>query len=368
MKYTAFQADQFRRDVDNAMQSVQQILETNRMPRLAHEMDHTYDDKYTLSECMTNTAMSALMTVLERMGLTKDALITLQQWVQVEKRTVTLRMEFRDTCQFFKEQNVNVHKGQRTIETSTLKSLCCYGRTMTKQEETKFRVTQTVKEYHWKVGIAHKVHIYAGNAPNTSTIELQSQSSSTIIITTGQKKAPFPESTIHTPIETSLTWIVQQISMDKMVCHFKIDRSKDTCKTPIQNKDTKSALFFFDNMGKWSHQCVQFFKSRIDSQIMSNHTQSAAIAPQSRSPDLQSIESNNIFCPILPLMEIPRNLAGTAEHQEYSNDMVLLNSPETPSPLILVGDMDKFLNEHIQSLDHKLTLLQSTFSDRKSVV
>jgi hypothetical protein len=77
MKYTAFHADQFRRDVDNAMQSVQQILEMNRMPCLAHEMDHTYDDKYTLSEFMTNTAMSALMTVLERMGLTKDALTTL---------------------------------------------------------------------------------------------------------------------------------------------------------------------------------------------------------------------------------------------------------------------------------------------------
>ena len=39
MKYTAFHADQFRRDVDNAMQSVQQILETNRMPCLAHEID-----------------------------------------------------------------------------------------------------------------------------------------------------------------------------------------------------------------------------------------------------------------------------------------------------------------------------------------
>ena len=263
MKYTAFHADQFRRDVDNAMQSVQQILETNRMPRLAHEMDHTYDDKYTLSECMTNTAMSALMTVLERMGLTKNALTTLQQWVQVEKRTVTLRMEFRDTCQFFKEQNVNVHDGERTIETSTQKSSRSFGVRATKQEETKFRVTTVVKEYHWKVGIAYKVHIYAGNDLNTSTIDLQSRSSSTIIITTGQKKAPFPESTIHTPIETSLTWIVQRISMDKMVCHFKIDRSKDTCKTPIQNKDTKSALFFFDSMGKWSHQCVQFLKAEL---------------------------------------------------------------------------------------------------------
>ena len=147
-------------------------------------------------------------------------------------------MEFRDTCQFFKEQNVNVHDGERTIETSTQKSSRSFGVRATKQEETKFRVTTVVKEYHWKVGIAYKVHIYAGNDLNTSTIDLQSRSSSTIIITTGQKKAPFPESTIHTPIETSLTWIVQRISMDKMVCHFKIDRSKDTCKTP----DRKSVV------------------------------------------------------------------------------------------------------------------------------
>ena len=138
----------------------------------------------------------------------------------------------------------------------------------------------------------------------------------------------------------------------------------------ILNKDTKSALFFFDSMGKWSHQCVQFFKSRIDDQIMSINTQSTAITPQSRSPDLQSIKSNNIFCPILPLMETPRDLAGTAKRQKYSQSMVTLNSPttsETPLPLISVGDMDKFLNEHIQSLDHKLTLLQSTFSPHQLV-
>ena len=370
MKYTVFHADQFHRDVEKAMHSVQQILETNRMPRLAHEMDHTYDDKYALSEFMTNTAMSALMSALERMGLTKDALATLQQWVQVEKRTITLRMEFCDSCHFFKEQNVNVRDGERTIEVSTQSSTGFFGVTKTKQEETKLSVTTAVKEYHWKVGITYKVYIYAGNDPNSGTIELQSRSSSTIIITTGQKKAPFPESTIHTPIETSLTWIVQQISLDKKVCLFKIDRSNDKCKTPIQNKDTKSALHFFDSMSRWSNQCMQFFKSRIDSEIMGNQTQSAANAPQSRSPDLQSIKSNTIFCPIFPLMETPRNLAGTAEHQEYSKSMVLLSSPTTAdilSPLMSVGDMDKFLNEHIRSLDDQLTHLQSTFSPHQLV-
>ena len=80
-------------------------------------MDDTYDKKYALSEFMTNTAMSALMTALERMGLTQYVLTTLQQWGKLEKPTVTLPMEFRDTCQFFKEQIVDVNDGERTIET-----------------------------------------------------------------------------------------------------------------------------------------------------------------------------------------------------------------------------------------------------------
>ena len=126
----------------------------------------------------------------------------------------------------------------------------------------------------------------------------------------------FLESPIHSPNETSLIWIVQQISLDKKVCLLKSDRSNNKCKTPTQNKVSKSTLLFFDSMGRWSDQCMQFFKGRVDSEIMGNHTQSAANAPQSRLPALQSITSNTIICPIIPFMETPSSLVIPYEHQE----------------------------------------------------
>ena len=366
MKYTTFHSDQFRRDVDNALLSVQRILETHRTPRLDNT-DHTYDDKYALVELMTNTAISAQMNVMERMGLTGDTLKALQQLVQ--KRTVTLRLEMSDTCQFLKEQSVNVATPQRelttTVETTSQGSSFFGGATTTK-EEVKVRVNTTVKEYHWRVGVTYRIFAYAGNEPDTKPLELQSRSSSTVIVLTGQKTPPFPDVTRHSPIDTSLTWILQRLSMEKLTTTFKIDRSRDTCKTPLHNDDTRAALAFFDGFAKWSRRCVRLFHERIDIQIMGKHAPVGG--NQSKTQDLQSISSVAIFCPILPLMEDPRDVAGTAQHQPNSKSMVALNLSTTAnSPLMSPVDMDKFMNEHVRTLEEQLGLLQLTFSPHQLV-
>ena len=300
MKYTAFHSDQFRRDVDNALLSVQRILDTHRTPRLDNT-DHTYDDKYALAELLTNTAISAQLNVMERMGLTGDTLKALQQLVQ--KRTVTLRLEMSDTCQFLKEQSVNVATPQNervsTVETTSQGS-SFFGGTTTTKEEVKVRVKTVVKEYHWRVGVTYRIFAYVGNEPNANPLELQSRSSSTVIVLTGQKTPPFPDVTRHSPIDTSLTWILQRLSMEKLTTTFKIDRSKDTCKTPVHNDDTRAAMAFFDGMAKWSRRCVRLFCERIDIQIMGKHAPVGG--SQSKTQDLHSISSDAIFCPILPLM------------------------------------------------------------------
>jgi len=371
MKYTAFHADQFRRDVDLALKSVQQILDTTRIPRYAQDItEHSYDDKYALAESLVNTAISAHMNVLERMGLTKEKLKQFQELVQVDRRTVTLCLDSHDTCHFLKEQTVVSPSsgGERVIETST-QSTGFFGGTAARKDEVKLSVRTVVKEYHWKVGFNYRIYAYVGNEPTNKPIELQSRSSSSVIITKGVKEAPFPERTNHPPIATLLTWILQRISMDKLGCTFKINRSKNTCKTPVHNECTKAAMSFFHDMSKWSHKCSRHFIDRIDYQIMGRHVPSTTGVPQAKQ-DLQSIRSTSIFCPILPLMEIPRERAGTAVSLENPKSMLVLNSHglnDSTSPLLSVGDIDSLLNEQIRTLDEQLLLLQSSYPSHQLV-
>lgn len=106
MKYTAYDEKQFHTLVNKALQSVEKILDVNRSPRIAEDQDHKYDDKYALTEFLTNTAIAAQMNILERMGLTEAKLKRLIDIVNVENRSVTVCFEAEDSCTFLKEQMV----------------------------------------------------------------------------------------------------------------------------------------------------------------------------------------------------------------------------------------------------------------------
>ena len=72
------------------------ILANDRKPLLAAGTPHTYDDKFTLVETLTEAAAAAQITVLESMGLRPEALRTLRDWART--RTVTLRFEATESC------------------------------------------------------------------------------------------------------------------------------------------------------------------------------------------------------------------------------------------------------------------------------
>ena len=116
-----------------------------------------------------------------------------------------------------------------------------------------------MREYHWNVGVTYKLVCFAGNDPDKDPIELQSRSSSTVIITKGSKEAPLPEGTVHPFVDVPLTWLLQQITTEKQVCRFQIDRSQsDKCRTPRRNEQVDAALEFFRS---WDRVGVQMLES-----------------------------------------------------------------------------------------------------------
>ena len=368
MKYTVFHEQQFRELVKKALDSVQTILDVNRNPRIAEDMDHQYDDKYALAEFLTNTTIAAQMNFMERMGLSKDKLRRLYDMVHVDKRFVTICFEAEDTCSFLKEHQVDVvkHDVEHVVEKSKTTSGGMFaGSSSRNRENLKLTVNQKVSEYHWKIASQYRIFCYAGNDPEKDYVELLSRASSTNIVTTGSKEAPFPQRTVHDPVKASLTWLLQNIkeSDKKRCCSFKIDRAKETCRTPRRNEDIEASLTFFKDLSYWFIDVKQHFIMHIEGVILGKHNPANPVAQINGSPKLNSISDSNLFCPVVPLMEPSHETPGTATRQEQPKSLLVLTSPtgDSSSPLLSLGDIDKLLNEQCRSLDDTMAMLTATF-------
>jgi hypothetical protein len=368
MKYTAFHEQQFHELVKKALDSVQKILDVNRNPRITEDMDHQYDDKYALAEFLTNTTIAAQMNFMERMGLSEDKLRRLYNMVHVDKRSVTICFEAEDTCSFLKEQQMDVakHGVEHVVETSKTTSGAMFGGSSSqKRENLKHKVIQKVSEYHWKIAAQYRIFCYARNDPDKDYVELLSRTSSTNIVTTGSKKAPFPQRTVHDPVKISLTWLLQNIkeSDKQRFCSFKIDRAKESCRTPRRNEEIEASLTFFKDLSCWFIDVKKHFIMRIEGVILGTHNPANSIAQTNGSTKLNSISDSNLFCPVVPLMEPSHETPGSATRQEQPKSLLLLTSPtgDSSSPLLSLGDIDKLLNEQCRSLDDTMAMLTATF-------
>ena len=86
-----FNEDLFRQKIDQALVVVKTVLDNTKHPQQASAVDHSYSDKYLLSEFLTNTALAANLCCLEQLGLTDSKLKKLLKWS--ESRSVTLRLK-----------------------------------------------------------------------------------------------------------------------------------------------------------------------------------------------------------------------------------------------------------------------------------
>ena len=108
-----FDEYQFRQQVDQGLETVQRVLENTRSPTYAENSDHTYCDKYALSEFLANSALAAQVNVLERMGIDAEKLQRLKE--MSGKHSVTLRFESKETCTFEREVEVEQESSHQVV-------------------------------------------------------------------------------------------------------------------------------------------------------------------------------------------------------------------------------------------------------------
>ena len=331
-----------------AMQDIHRILDLDRNPRLAANVSHDYSDKYALANAMTNTAIIAQMNVLHRLGLTNDILQTLDP-----TKPTTLRFQASDSCQYLKEQVVDVPLPV-TVESveDTETSGDFVGKTT---KSSVHKVVNRIKEFHWEVAVEWELSVYAGTNVDQRQILDRRTSCTTLIVRSSTQAAPLPEHRDHKPIEMPLTWLLKQIDLEQSSVHFTIDTQDEDTKTPRRNKQVEAAITFYMATGRWMRDVRRHFTCTYVTDIIHKHNP-ADPSPSSSivgsSEDLQKLDPN-VFIPIVPLME---DREANGRQDESIDDLpcqsVLCLSatndsgPSGKTRVLSTKDTTRLLNEH----------------------
>ena len=66
--------------IAEAQKRVKQILSQHKHPQLLSQIEHTYEDKYLLSELLCNVAVASQMATLVELGATEAQLREIKAW------------------------------------------------------------------------------------------------------------------------------------------------------------------------------------------------------------------------------------------------------------------------------------------------
>lgn len=98
MNYS-FNERRFEKQIEEATEVIKTILNNTRDPLCPHNVSHSYDDKYTLAEFLSNTALASTLTSLEVLGLNGESIQKLKAWSK--DRSITLRFTAEYVSLFF---------------------------------------------------------------------------------------------------------------------------------------------------------------------------------------------------------------------------------------------------------------------------
>ena len=161
MALAAYNEYDFRRTLERALEKVRTILETTKHPEQAKEVAHTYDDKYLLAEFLTNTAIAALLNVLETVGLSVKGVGKLVEWSK-GKRAVSLRFSAEEKTAFVREET-------REEEDPTSHVYERQGGFLGGVKITD-KIVRKVTEYFWKFTFEYEISGFVGSDPKDKVV------------------------------------------------------------------------------------------------------------------------------------------------------------------------------------------------------
>jgi len=114
MEEGSFDRALFEERVESALRALRLDLTTGRSClALACSVPHAYQDKFSLVEAVTNTAVLALLQALEFVGLTHDGLLKLKQFAST--RAVVLQLCVEESCSFERKEDRETEAGSSFV-------------------------------------------------------------------------------------------------------------------------------------------------------------------------------------------------------------------------------------------------------------
>ena len=335
----------------DALENVQKILDVERNPRLAEDIDHQYSDKYVLANRMTNTAIIAQMNCLQHFGLTPSVIKDIDL-----SKAITLRFDASEKCTLLKQKVVEQECIKSTNNITKTKKLYFGG---SRKKTTIERFIKKVNEFHWQVNTHWDISIFSGSNEDEKTV-LQGRDSSSVVITQSNS-SPLENKFQHKSKDLNLTWLLQQVDCKKGTTTFAIDTEKS--KTPRRNEQVDSALHFFRNMENWTLGVCQHFTSFLQKEVFEKNNPVIATESTYAVSILKECPSSEIFIPIVPLLEDFSDDKKLLPGEEKSKSSFLLpfEDPGKSGLALSNNDLVKMLNEQVRSMNDKIQEIMSIF-------
>ncbi|KAL7480514.1 hypothetical protein ACHAW6_006204 [Cyclotella cf. meneghiniana] len=363
---------------------------------------HSYQDKFGLAEFLTNVAIASQMNVLDVLGVDEEKFRLMHKIVngmasggEMGGRSdpyagcdrLILRFAAVENCTSFdQEQSI---LDDNCDSTGTPKSVRRKSADQVQRLFAKKNINRDVKdEHHWKVTVDYSIKVLAkhsyyptGNISKKNgilrqdppPILLKSRTAVTTLHTAANTPRPLQANVVRDPIDFDLTWLFKNISSEDFSCNFRIDQSHQKCRSPRRNRDVDEALKYFSELEGWCNDiCTYFLKGacwNVELSFLPSKQDNAAASSSSAQMkesryemNLESIDAESIFVPVLPIFEPP----SSALMRKTDSNSQLLEEDMSLSPLLPIDDIRLFLNEQCRTLDEKIQQYVSKFPSADS--
>lgn len=219
-----------------ALARCRDVLETNRNPVVPWDVEHTYQDKFSLAEWSVKSGAAVQLAMLRKMGLTEEKLGVVLGWRDA-KKSVVLGFKGTVLCDFDRKEEREIKSADKTEVKNSL-----FGK-------TSVQVVHTETRYFWKLKSTWELAVWPGCSLEEKLV-LGSGEGTNVMCTLSEEK------TISSPInhecDLSLNWLlacVRSSGVGGVDLDFSIDRTNKDCKTPSRNPQVKDAISAFDAAG-----------------------------------------------------------------------------------------------------------------------
>ena len=242
----------FHRQVEDAMKSIESILDRNRNPVLLEDFQHTYQDKYSFVEFVVNSAIASYMNVFKyAIGVDEGIFAKALEWHNDDFSNVHLVFDAKSYSSFEKEVEMEEEEEGSRVVTETDSTLSFSSKRTTS-------VIRKVWISHYTMNMEFKV-LLKGKDDEISIHDLKASMPFTFKrMRKGSRQLPY-QTDFSSKASLKLNFLLKTLPKGKLPS-FSIDREKSSCKTPCRNEDINEALRFVLDIISWSAKNNRFIQ------------------------------------------------------------------------------------------------------------